>query len=1318
MGTMNKHVRFVYITMDGGHNAALREAAANLEKQHGIHIHLGLFSMSTLREPADWQRLQNEVEKADFVFGCMIFGEEHVRPMQPILENAPSPVCFITSNPALIYQTRLGNLALKPPSQDEQPSLLSKWMQRLRPKSGGSGKSEGHRQTALIKNLTKLMKYVPGKVRDLHTFIAMHDYWLHSSPENLERMMCLLLQRYVPGHEKLPALEPVKYPDAAIYHPDAPTPFADENSYLRWRQQQGTPIGQGHWKGAVGLLIHRAVILSGNTTHIDTLLRKIEAQGVEVRIVYSALLDFRPAMEQFFGKIPQADQASKSAKHIPKATALPPVDLILNGMGFPLVGGPAGARPEQAVPALQHLDVGYFDLVPLGFQRAEDWRTDEVGLNPMQVAMNIALPEMDGIAEPVIYGGPSVTSEKFIALEPELNRAAGRIVRRVRLRHKSSAEKKVAVVLFNFPPNLGNAGTAAFLDVFSSVHTLLREMKAAGYAVEVSEDAETLRRAVVEGNATHYGTDGNVGATLSLAEYRRLFPWYPEIEQYWGYAPGELLTNGRDFYILGQQFGNVFVAIQPSFGYERDPMRLLMGKDASPHHGFAAFYTWLDHVFDADAVVHFGTHGALEFMPGKQTGVSADCWPTRLLGNLPNFYYYCVNNPSEGSIAKRRGAATLVSYMVPPLQQAGLYKGLRRLKDSLENYHKRPDALLLQDIRTQASQLGIAPTSPLTANSNGNGSNGHTQNATHNHPALTDDAYAAALGHELILIEQRMIPLGLHQLGNAPSDAELTDMLALVATYNSVADPASGEKLSPLPALIAHGLGWDYAALQKAIKHEVASQERWEHLQEIVHKTMALFVAAPRTPVLDTRAVEQYLKENARVPVGLLKPLWAWLDDLMQRIIHDQEISGLLHSLDGGFIRPSPGNDVVRNAAIVPTGRNIHALDPYRVPTQTAIAAADTLVEHLLERLTREQGKLPETIAMVLWGTDNLKSDGEGIAQCLSLMGVQPVEDELGNIADVALIPLDVLRRPRIDVVMTLSGIFRDLFHHQAGLLDKAVRLAATADEPLDMNFIRKHTLAAQQAEGLTYDEAVSRVFSNAPGAYGAHVNHLVESSTWDSDEQLSEAFLARKSFAYTPGGQWRGARTTMERALATVDAAFQNIDSFEMGISDVDHYYEYLGGVAKSVEKLNGKRPSVVVADPIAIDDRLASLEQMVRLETRAKVLNPKWYESMMAHGYEGVREIEIRVSNTYGWSATSDAVEGWIYDDIAETFLLDEAMRQRMAHANPHATAGIARRLLEAEARGFWEASDEMLDRLREIYGNLEDQLEGVGMLDGVAG
>ncbi len=1315
-------MRFIFLTMDGTHCTALRDAAALLQREYGITLELALYTAPSLQREADWQRLKADVARADFIFGARLFGEELVRPLEAILAQARCPVCVITSNPALIHCTRLGKFVLHQQDEDHEPGLLQQWIRKLRPKGGAS---EAKRQVAFLRNLTSVLKIIPGKTRDLHTYIVAHQYWLNNAPENMRRLLCLLIERYVPGYKgKLPVQDALLFPDVALFHPSAPQPFEDRPSYEKWlaerakaaRRNGAQAAGRGvkaarpaaQATGVVGILTLRTVALSGNTAHVDALVQALEERGLEVRMAYASGLDMRPAIEKFF--LAQGDE-----RHKGRVSLAPTVDVLINGTGFALVGGPAESRPAEARDILETLDVGYLDLIPLSFQRVEDWRRDDSGLVPIQLALNVAIPELDGAAEPLVYGGPTAGSDALVPLPDQINLIANRVARRVGLRRKTNAEKKIAVAIFNFPPNLGNVGTAAYLDVFASLYRLLQTLQAEGYRVELPESVEALRQAIVEGNALVHGTDGNVAARLSLDDYRRLFPQYVDIEPYWGRAPGELLNDGKSFYILGRQFGNVFVGIQPSFGYERDPMRLLMAKDAAPHHGFAAFYTWLDYVFGADAVIHFGTHGALEFMPGKQSGLSSACWPTRLLGNLPNFYYYSVNNPSEATIAKRRGAATTISYLVPPLQQAGLYKGLRLLKDSIDSYRQRPSPELLEDIRVQAGRLGIDLGEEQKAQTHSTGKQA----------ASADEEYVALLSHELLQIEQRMIPMGLHVLGQPPSPVELVDFLALAAAF---VRPPSAEKgnhsrrdstLAPLPQMVASGLGWDYEQLRANLKRDRSAQERWERIDAIVREAMRLLIAAisdehritkqQREAALYAEA-DSYLATQAHIKSGTLLPLWRFLDDLTKRIVADGEMDGLLRALRGGYIPPSPGNDVVRNPAVVPTGRNIHGLDPYRVPSNVALDNGKRLMAELIERLTHEQGSLPESVALVLWGTDNLKSDCEGVAQVLALLGARTVTDELGNVSGVALIPLAELGRPRIDVVVTVSGIFRDLLTHQMELLDQAVRLAASADEPVEFNFVRKHALAQAAELGVSLDEAATRVFANAPGSYGANVNHLVESSTWDEDTQLSDAFLSRKSFAMSGRGEWREARSIMERALSTVDASFQNIDSFEVGISDIDTYYENLGGVTKSVERLRGKRPPVLVADAIASSSRLSSLEQMVRLESRAKLLNPKWYEAMLAHGYEGAREIEARVNNTYGWSATTGAVEDWVYQGVAETFVLDEAMRERLARLNPQAAMAMTGRLLEANNRGFWKTDEATLEALREIYVDLEDRLEGI--------
>jgi magnesium chelatase subunit H len=1301
-------MRILFLTMDGTHGAALREAATQLAQEYQLDLQLQLYYATSLRTQDDWQRLAADAAAADFIFGARLFGETYVRPLQRILAQTQCPVCIIISNPALIRCTRLGKFVLQSRGEDQEPGMLSQFARKFRPR-GGSG--EIQRQLALLRNVGKVLKHIPGRARDVHTYIVAHEYWAHSSPENLGRMLALFIDRYIPaGKGRIPVHDPLIYPDVALLHPDAPEPFTDMASYEKWqrsRRKNGHAPPRPLDQGSVALLSLRTVALSGNMAHLHALVRALEARGIEARIVYSSGLDFRPAIEQFCRTNGKQGHRKGAANGNGSASS---IDLLINGTGFSLVGGPAESRPDEASAVLASLDVPCFDMFPLSMQRIEEWRRDDSGLIPIHLTMNVAIPELDGAVEPLIIGGPQGEQDAFVALDDQIDLAARRVAHRVGLRRKANADKHVAVVLFSFPPTLGNIGTAAYLDVFGSLYRLLCDLRDSGYTVEMPESVEALQHALAEGNAMLYGTDGNVADFLPVSDYLRLFAGARDIEPLWGRAPGELLNDGKRFYILGLRLGNVFVGIQPSFGYERDPMRLLMAKDAAPHHGFAAFYTWIEHVFGADAVVHLGTHGALEFMPGKQAGLSSACWPTRLLGSLPNIYYYSVNNPSEGTIARRRGAATLVSYMVPPLQQAGLYKGLRLLKDSLERYRQQPSIDLLDDIRMQAERLGI------TLQSNGaaaqNGTDNGSADAVLSTPASADEPPdITALAHELIQIEQRMIPVGLHVLGQPPAEEELVDMLALVATFVPPAD-----RHPTLPQQLAAALGWDYEALRDTLKHDRAAQDRWERLDAMAREAVRLFVADRALPAgqREQRAAA-YLGKQTGLEPAALAALWAFLGDLLHRIVNDQELEGLRRALNGGYVPPSPGSDIVRNPAVVPTGRNIYGLDPFNMPSALAQQTGTQIARDMLARIGAEQGALPETVAIVLWGIDNLKSGGEGIAQVLALLGARMVRDELGKAADVELIPLDEIGHPRIDVVVTVSGIFRDLLHHQMVLLDRAAHLAANADEPPEQNFVRKHALAQAAELGVSLDEAATRIFANAPGSYGANVNHLVESGTWDDEQQLSDAFLSRKSFSFRPdgaGGEWHEARTIMERALSTVDATFQNIDSFEVGISDIDYYYESLGGVTKSVELLRGKKPPVLVADAVSSSERLASLEQMVRLETRAKLLNPRWFEAMLAHGSQGVREIEARVNNTYGWSVTAEAVEGWAYQGVADTFLLDPEMRERLANLNPHALTAMTRRLLEASARGFWDADDATIAALQDVYDDLEDRLEGVAV------
>ncbi|NTW03977.1 MAG: magnesium chelatase subunit H, partial [Oscillochloris sp.] len=711
----------------------------------------------------------------------------------------------------------------------------------------------------------------------------------------------------------------------AIWHPDAPKPFTDMRSYQKWQKSRRLKLD----RGIVGLISLRVIVLGGNVAHLAALIRSLEKRGIEARLVYTAGLDGRPAMETFFSHMLTVRRSDEQQR-------VPTIDLLATTSGFALVGGMAQSKPEEARAALEALNVPFLQTIPLVFQSVEQWLADERGLSPMHIAMNVAMAELDGAAEPLVYGGPSRDAGVAVAVPAQAERFAERVARRIILRRKANAEKKLALVLFNYPPTLGHVGTAAYLDVFASTYQLLTRLRDAGYQVELPSSADELRQMLVEGKGDPasapllHGTPASVAGFLTLEDYRQFFPAYVDIEPFWGKAPGDLLNDGKRFHILGRRLGNVFVGVQPTFGYERDPMRMLLARDAAPHHGFAAFYTWIDRIFGADAVVHMGTHGALEFMPGKQVGLGPDCWPARLIGGLPNIYYYCVNNPSEGTIAKRRGAATLVSYLVPPVQQAGLYKGLRALKDSIDLYRANPSQELFEDIQAQAERLQIDQSASSAM-----------------------DSYVAALSHELLQIEQRLIPIGLHVLGRTPTAEELVDILTLVATFHRP-EP----NLPSLPEQIAVGLGYHYATLNTMLSRDAVAQDRYRQVEAICKEAIRRLVKGePQGATCDTQhaAVDTYMKQAAGIEPGRLEALWKMLSDLQAKLALDRETVGLLNALSGGYTPPSPGNDVVRNPAVVPTGRNIHSLDPFRIPTAAAQSSGTRVVTDLLARLTSEQ---------------------------------------------------------------------------------------------------------------------------------------------------------------------------------------------------------------------------------------------------------------------------------------------------------------------------------------------------------------------------
>lgn len=1169
------------VTLDAHNARPCERALASMSKEFpGLRV--DIFAAANWGEDdAAFDLAKAAIERADIVIVNLLFLEDHVKRLLPVLaarRDQCDAMVGMICDADLVKQTRMGTLDMQAPESGTM-ALLKKLRGSSKPST-----ETGEKKMRMLRRLPKILKYIPGKAQDLRAWFLVMQYWLGGTDENIEAMLRFLMSRYarVPEWNGISVPLPREYPDVGLYHPDLPERMTEDATALPTLKK---PVGR------VGLLLMRSYVLSGDTAHYDAVIRGFEAQNIQVIPAFSGGLDGRPAINAYF-----------------EQDGMPTIDAMVSLSGFSLVGGPAYNNNDAAVDVLKRLDIPYIAAHPLEFQTLSQWSGSKGGLGPIETTMLIALPELDGATVPTVFAGRhgeeggcngcayACRAKDHRAMAPCFERIDALVARAkklVALRKSQRAERKIGIVLFGFPPNAGAAGTAAYLDVFASLHNTLTAMKQAGYSVDVPETVADLRKVVLDGNAKQLGQDANVAARVNADWILKNTPWLDDIEAQWGPAPGRVQSDGSAVFVLGQQLGNVFVGIQPTFGYEGDPMRLLFEGGFAPTHAFSTFYQWLKHDFQADAVLHFGMHGALEFMPGKQVGMNGADWPDRLIGDLPNIYLYACNNPSEASLAKRRSNAVTITHLTPPVSAAGLYKGLLELKDSLTRWREMPDddparADLELLIKEQADAVDFTETD------------------------------VGVLWVKLLETEDALVPEGLHIVGRPMSEKQRDAYIAALG---------------------------------------------------------------------DTHETQRA--------------------DLEKALAVNSEIPAILHALDAHFTPPVAGGDIVRSADILPTGRNIHAFDPFRMPTAFACRQGAVQAQMLLDK----HPTLPRTVALVLWGSDNIKSDGTQIAQALALIGAVPRFDSFGRLSGADLVPLSELGRPRIDVIMTLSGIFRDLLPLQTRMLAEAAYKAAAADEDVSMNFVRANVLAHMAETGEDLETAAMRIFSNAEGAYGSNVNQLVDSSAFDQEDELADAYEARKSFAYGRNGKPKQNQKLLKNVLSKVELAYQNLESVELGVTTVDHYFDTLGGISRAVKRARGGQDiAVYISDHTKGTGKVRTLGDQVALETRSRSLNPKFYEALLEHGAEGVRQLEAHVTNTLGWSATTGQVDPWVYQRISETFVLDDAMRERLAALNPTASSRMANRLLEATDRAYWSPDPATIAALQMAADALEDRMEGI--------
>lgn len=1270
--------------------------------------------------------LATAIAQADVLFITLINIRELADWLAEQVASSPAKAIFaFESMPEVMALNRVGEYRIS-----GGRSVLPKPMQAiLRLITRGRDEDTLYAYTRLTRVASKLLALMPAKLKDFRTWLSVNIYWNQPDAANITQMIRLILRDCLERPLDVAPVAPI--PTMGCFHPAAEAYFADPGGYLKWYrtylaennrrpttgdrratsdERRGTDwsarsfipslrrseVRRGAGKAVnrsadldrplVALIAFRKHVVQHQRYHGE-LIAALEAEGLAVLPIFVSGIELHVAVREWIA-------------HAGSHTGGRSIDLLINSMGFSLVGGPAGSTSpgryrEQALQLLGNLDVPYMITQPLQMQNEQQWR--EQGVAPMQAVIMYDLPEMDGSIAPVTLG--AVRGQEIVATPDRLARAARLAAGWVRLRHLPNAAKRIALVLYNYPPGLGKVGTAALLDVPASLLALLHRLRDEGYTVgelPATPDELARRIAAVETDR-HSGelllndrANGQHEWVLSTGAYRQAVPaaHAGRVDGYWGAPPGDIAPVGRDgIRIDGFQFGNIFVGVQPPMGVPGDPMRLLFDRDFTPHHQYVAFYRWLSQVWRADAVVHVGMHGTAEWMPGLQLGLTAECWPDLLLGELPHLYLYPLNNPAEALIARRRGYAAIVSHGVPPYARAGLYKQLAQMRVLLDEYDNETGREGDKEQQSIAcAEQRELPELPELPRASGEPEVVYRERAR---------AYLDAL-------EQRLILDGLHIFGQAPSADRGAALVEAALDVPRDGQPGLSQRLAAAGVGPQHIPAVRARFVRQAVLGEVAQAP-----DVGAHRVGAQAPGHRGDP--GVRPDREMLRDILEAPwaAALAAHGRAILQGLAQM---PGELDALVRGLGGRYIAPAPGADPVRaGAAALPSGRNIHGIDPWRLPTDAALARGQAMAEQLLARhRSGSGGNVPETVAMTLWAIDTIKSEGESIAVVLALVGARPERDGQGKIWRHELIPLAELGRPRIDLLLDISSVFRDTFQLSLDLLDDLFRRAAKADEPEEQNFIRAHALE-MAACGQTWEQATARIFTQAPGLYGAGVDMLIDESSWETADDLADAYLRRSGHTYGGGRLGVPAPETLRGLLGTVGHVFQAIDSVEYGLTDLQHYYGHSGAIQLAAGQTRGEAIALTYAESYTGQIRLSGVQELLAIETRAKTLNPRWYEAMLAHGHAGAAEIGNRFTYMLGWGAITGTVENWVYDGMAATFVLDEAMRQRIEAANPQAARNAVARLLEARGRGLWQADDATIDRLQAIYGDLEDRLEG---------
>ncbi|RAO27549.1 Cobaltochelatase [Micromonospora noduli] len=1070
----------------------------------------------------------------------------------------------------------------------------------------------------------------------------------------------------------------------------------------------------------VGIVFYRAHALAGNTDFVDVLADAVRKAGGNPLPIFCGSLRGLTAGAGPLGLFARCDALL----------------VTVLAAGGAVAADASGGGDEDAwdVGALAALDVPVIQALCLTSTRAQ-WADSDAGLSPLDAAMQVAIPEFDGRIVTVPFSFKQIDADglSVYAADPErAARVAGIAVRHARLRYVPHADKRVAVVLSSYPTKHSRVGNAVGLDTPASAVRLFAALAEAGYDLGDApppDDGDALIHALIAagGHDVEWLTPEQLAAAearIPGPTYRRWFDEVPaelrgRMREHWGEPPGELYTEGGDIVLAGLRFGNVVLLIQPPRGFGENPIAIYHDPDLPPSHHYLAAYRWLtapvaDGGFGADAVVHLGKHGTLEWLPGKGLGLAADCAPDAVLGDLPLVYPFIVNDPGEGTQAKRRAHAVVVDHLVPPMARAETYGDLAKLEQLLDEYAtvQALDPAKVPTVRAQIWDLVRAAELH------------HDLHAEAMPDADDFDDFVLHLDGYLCEVKDVQIRDGLHILADAPTGEPRVNLVLAVLRAPQI---------------------WGGARALPGLRQALAVAYSLDEQELLASPGQRLALPAALTDVVDgpagtaADAIDLIEALARRLVVGMETLDWAVdtvdvvVREVTGRSIPDvaavlhfaatelvprldrttDELTNTLGALDGRFVPPGPSGSPTRGLVnVLPTGRNFYSVDPKAIPSRNAWDVGVALADSLLARHLADTGAYPRSVGLTVWGTSAMRTQGDDIAEVLALLGCRPVwDDRSRRVTGIEVVPTAELGRPRVDVTVRISGFFRDAFPHVVALLDDAVRRVAALDEPAEENYLRAH-VAADLAEHGDERRATARIFGSKPGAYGAGLLPLIDARTWRSDADLAEVYAVWGGYAYGRGLDGREARADMERSFARIAVAVKNQDTREHDIVDSDDYFQYHGGMVAMVRHLTGTSPQAYVGDSAMPHDvRTRTLGEETRRVFRARVVNPKWIAAMRRHGYKGAFELAATVDYLFGYDATAGVVDDWMYEHLAAAYLFDETTREFLEKSNPWALRGITERLLEAADRGLWAKPEPAtLDRLRDTYlaseGDLEDR------------